>query len=493
MKPDAPAQPPPCSPAARAGRSPWLLFAVVLIGSFLGPLSGSIINVALPSIAADYVIDVQTVKWVVLIYLLGSAALLPIVGKFGRWLGEARQFTAGLMIFTLAAAGCALAPHGSIAWLVVGRGVQAAGAALMFGMGPALVTRFIPTERRSLAFGIIGSVVAVALISGPPLGVVICDLLDWRWVFWVQVLVAAAGAVAAACLLPVDERDGAPVIPVASIAGWFALMLGLVMISEAFSKGLWIEYLPLTGALTAAGIALFAFAETRRHRLFDYALFRYPAFWRGVIGSILLYLAIAVLILFMPFYLEDYLRLSTGMRGLLFSLSPLATVFAGPAAGHLADRIGFRVPVISGLVVALCGLTLMAWATTVDLLWAFGLGSAVMGAGTGLFSGPNFSAMMGSVSTAQRSIASGMSTLTRNIGFLVGTSVGALGFGLMLAAYGGRELMLAARTQQLAEAVPYDAFIYAFSRALGISAVLIVIALIVSLGFPNRVRTPAAD
>jgi MFS family permease len=168
-------------------------------------------------------------------------------------------------------------------------------------------------------------------------------------------------------------------------------------------------------------------------------------------------------------------------------------VFAGPAAGHLADRIGFRVPIISGLVVAMCGLAVMAWATTAGLLWVFGLGSAVMGAGTGLFSGPNFSAMMGSVSASQRSIASGMSTLTRNIGFLVGISVGALGFGLMLSAVGGPEMMLAARTHLLAEAVPYEAFIYAFSRALGFSAVLIVAALIISLGFPNRVQPPAAE
>ncbi|MBN2081780.1 MFS transporter [bacterium] len=474
------------TPAA-GPRNPWLLFAVLLMGSFLGPLSGSIINVALPAIASDYSIDLQTVKWVTLIYLLGSAALLPVVGKLGRWVGEGRQYTTGMLVFTVAAAACALAPHSGVSWLVVWRGIQSIGAALMFGMAPALVTRYVPGHRRSLAFGLIGSVVAVALITGPALGVVICDLLNWRWIFGVLLLAGAITAVAAFSLLPKDERDGRPVIPTASILGWFILILGLVLISEAFSKGLWFVFLPLTGSLTAAGIALFAYAETRRHRLFDYALFAYPAFWRGVVSSILLYVTISVMILFMPFYLEDYLQLSTGLRGLFFSLGPIATVFAGPLAGHLADRIGFRIPIISGLVATLLGLATMAWATAHGVLWVFGLGAAITGAGNGMFSGPNFSAMMGSVSPIQRSIASSMSSLTRNIGFLLGTSVGALGFSLLLAVVGGRAMMLAARTEQLALAVPLETFVAAFSNALIVCVGLIVLALGVCLGFPNRV------
>lgn len=473
-------------------RNPWVLFAVLLMGSFLGPLSGSIINVALPSIGADYAIDVQTVKWVVLIYLLGSASLLPVVGKLGHWIGEGRQYTAGMIIFTIAAAACAFAPDSGISWLVIWRGIQSIGAALMFGMSPALVTRYVPGKRRSLAFGIIGSVVAVALITGPALGVIICDLLDWRWIFGVLLFAGAVTSVAASILLPPDQRAGRPVIPFVSIAGWFMLILGLVMVGEAFSKGFWIEHLPLTGALTAIGIGIFAFGETRRHRLFDYTLFHYAAFEQGVISSILIYLSISVLILFMPFYLEDYEKLSTGMRMLFFSLSPISTIFAGPLGGSFADRIGFRLPIIAGLLAAMTGLVVMAWATISGQLWLFGLGSAITGAGNGLFSGPNFSAMMGSVSAAQRSIASSMSTLTRNIGFLIGTSLGALVFGLLLAAAGGRDLMIAARTHQLAEVVPYDAFVFSFSRALLMSAVLVAVALVICLRYPNRVEAAGA-
>ncbi len=332
----------------------------------------------------------------------------------------------------------------------------------------------------------------MALIAGPALGVVICDLLDWRWIFGVLLLAGALTAIAAIALLPGDERAARPVIPVASIAGWFILVFGLVLIGEAFSKGLWVEYLPLIIMLTAIGISVFAFAETRKNKLFDYTLFRYPAFRRGVVSAILLYLSISVIILFMPFYLEDYEKLSTGMRTLFFSLSPISTVFAGPLGGHLADRIGFRVPILSGLFASTTGLLLMSWAVSAGSLWVFGLALTVVGLGNGMFSGPNFSGMMGSVSSTQRSVASGMSTLTRNIGFLVGISLGALVFGILLSVVGGRELMVAARMHQLESVVPYGAFAYAFSRSLLISAGLLAIALLTVLRYPNRVEPTEA-
>jgi MFS family permease len=358
----------------------------------------------------------------------------------------------------------------------------------MFGMGPALLTLYFPAERRSLAFGITGSVVALALITGPPLGVVLCDLLDWHWVFWVQVPVALAGVIVCSILLPADVRHKRPLIPVASILSWFVFVAALILLSEAFSKGLWFSYWPLTTFVTIAALLLLIYAESRPLTLFNYTVLRYPAFWRGVIAAVLLYLAISTMILLMPFYLEDYLRLPTWEKGLIFGASPLATAFFGPAAGHLADRIGFRLPVIAGLVIFIISLPVMIWSLAASSLWAFILAFALMGMGSGLFSGPNFAAMMGSVSSAQRSVASSMSTLTRNLGFLLGLSLGSLLFGLELSWLAGTSMMHAARTQELASVVPLEVFKAAFERLLLINAALLIVALAFSLRFPNRVR-----
>lgn len=472
-----------------AARHPWWILAVVMLGSFLGPLSGSIINVALPSISSAFHVDLQTVKWVVLNYLLVTTALLPLVGYFGRWIGEGRQYKLGFLIFMLAAIACALAPTLGIHWLILFRGIQAVGAALMFGMGPALITLYFPAERRSLAFGMLGSIVALALITGPPLGVVLCDLLDWHWVFWVQVPVAAAGVIVGSILLPPDSRHVRPLIPVGSIFGWFVFVAALTFLSEAFSKGLWIDFWPLIAAVTVGALLYLIYMESRPLTLFNYAVLRYPAFWRGVIGAVLLYLTISILILLMPFYLEDYLKLPTWEKGLIFAASPLATAFFGPAAGHLADRIGFRLPVILGLLVFILSLPVMIWSLAASSLWAFCLAFAMMGMGSGLFSGPNFAAMMGSVNSAQRSVASSMSTLTRNLGFLLGLSLGSLMFGLLLSWLSGPEMMHAARTEELASVVPLPVFKAAFERLLLISAALMLVALAFSFRYPNSVKS----
>lgn len=470
-------------------RNPWLSFAIVTIGSFLGPLSGSITNVALPAMAADYQVDLQTVKWVVLIYLLVSTSLIPVVGKLGGWAGEGRTYIVGFAIFALASVFCALAPPSmGLGWIVAGRGLQAIGSAMLFAVSLGLVTRYVPQQRRSMAFGIIGSVVSIALIIGPPLGVVLTDTLGWRWVFWVLVPVAAAGALAGLHYLPRDQRLAAGRWGWPSALLWSILVTGLVLISEAYSKGLWLEFVPYTIGATAVAIALFALVEVRGTQLFDYTMFRYPAFWRGSIGGLLVYLSLVVLILLLPFYFDDILNLGTATKGLLFALNPLVMSFTGPLAGNLADRLGFRLPLIGGLSVLIVAYLLMAVSIWHQSLVMLGVAQCLLGLGNGLFSGPNFSAMMGSVAASQRSVASSFCSLTRGIGFLVGTSLGSLWFGWALLIIGGHELMVAARTQVLAEAVSTEQFTHAFGMVLLICVALNIIALAFSLSFPNRVE-----
>jgi hypothetical protein len=117
-----------------------------------------------------------------------------------------------------------------------------------------------------------------------------------------------------------------------------------------------------------------------------------------------------------------------------------------------------------------------------------GLSMVLVGAGAGLYNGPNYASMLGGVSPLQRSLASSIGALTRNMGFLAGTSLGSVAFGLLLAQFGGRRLMLAARSEVLSpQTVPFDAFGYAFSHLLLGCAALAAIGLLISLRYPNRV------
>jgi MFS family permease len=469
----------------------WWIFAVIGAGSFLGPLSGSIVNVALPSIARGFSVDVQSAKWVVLAYLMVNTVLLPIVGKLGQKYGEARVYTIGFGVYCLGSIACALcgyavdAGHDGL-WLLVGaRVLQAAGSALLFAVGSALVTHYVPPERRGLAFGLIGSIVAIALVTGPVLGGVLADGLGWPWIFWVLVPVTLIGLVACLTLLPVDEPHGAD-IPAISSTLWAGVVIAATLLGEAFSKGLWVQYLPITLGLLVLSVIAFAYSERKGQPLFDYSLFRIAVYRMGAVTNILIFLVIFALIIFLPFYMIEYRGLSMKQAGMMLAISPLLSILIGPGSGHLADRIGYRFPVLGGLALNACGYALMAAAIYRDQLWLVGVSLGVMGAGGAIFSGPVFAAMMGSVSPQQRPLASSFGSLTRNLGFLGGTSLSAIAFGALLWRYGGYDLMLAARTSELHVVVAKPAFLFAFGGVLVGCAVLTTLALFMARKFPNR-------
>ena len=106
----------------------------------------------------------------------------------GQRFGEGRLYSSGLAVYVLASTACALtayAPRPSLLLLVVARAAQASGSSMMFATGGALVAKYIPPERRGMAFGLVGSIVAMALISGPVFGGLICAFSSWPWIFWV--------------------------------------------------------------------------------------------------------------------------------------------------------------------------------------------------------------------------------------------------------------------------------------------------------------------
>lgn len=476
--------------AHRLNSNPWLIFTVIGLGSFLGPLSGSITNVALPSIGEFFSADMQSTKWVVLVYLMVSTFMLPIAGKWGQRYGEGRLYATGLAIYFFASMLCAMTaytPQPELMLLVSSRAVQALGSSLMFATGGALVTRYIPIARRGFAFGMMGSIVAMALISGPVIGGLICAKLQWNMIFWVLVPVAALGYLASRIMLPAEKLPDASVtLPSRSSFAWLLVVVGFTLIGEAFSKGLWFDYLWLTALATLVALLGFIASERVGPSLFDYSMFRIAAFRMSAQGAVMVNVVMFVLILLMPFYLEIYLGIPLERIGMLLGAAPLCSFFFGPLAGHLADRIGFRIPIITGLSVMLAGFGLLVYATSNESPLQIGLGLALLGAGSGIYGGPNFAAMMSCVSPAQRPLASSFNSLTRNLGFLAGTSLGSIALGLFLEAY-HHGYGVAARTEVLTpQAVPEAAFVFAYSRVLLLCAVGCLAGLISSLRFPVR-------
>lgn len=476
---------------------PWPQLGTVLLGAFLGPFGGMITGFALPSIARDFSVDLQTVKWVTLIFWLVTTFLVPVTGFLGRRFGEARMFLTGFCIDACGTLLCGFAAHESLGWLLFFRAIQGLGSATMFALFGALITRIVPPERRGLAFGLAGATVAVSITLAPVLGGIMLGTVGWRGVFFVQLPIHLCGIYFSWRLLRREAIGAAEAFPWASALSWLVLTGGLVLTAEHFSSGFFPARLPLLLGLTGLGLAAFLWCEIKQRPLFEYGLFRIPAIRMAASGALLTNIAVFAMLLMLPFYFEDYLHYSPERMGLLMSLSPLLTLLLSPTAGSLSDRIGFRLPVWAGLLCAAGSYACFALGLAPGAAGQSGLIITALilnGAAGGLFNSPAMSAMMGSAGTRLRSEASAFSSLMRNLGFMGGTALGSLWLGLFIGLNpaGGPAMQAAARSRELAQAVPQSVFISSAAGVFWICVGVTLLALLLCLPFPQRV-SPAGE
>jgi MFS family permease len=241
------------------------------------------------------------------------------------------------------------------------------------------------------------------------------------------------------------------------------------------------------------GAVGFYLAERRPGSLFHYDLFRNRRYWLGALGVFVMNLTFSVMILLLPFYLEDYLLLREDQAGLMLGICPLLTLLAAPLAGQLADRSGALWPAVAGFAACASGFALLAQpGIQGNNLW-LGIGLGLLGIAGGLFNSPVIAAMMGSVTEEQRPYASSFNSLARNLGFMSGTTFGALWLGLFLAAYGGQTLRAAAHSEQLSQAVPLVAFRYAAGATFWVCTAACALLALMMLRYPNRMPQPEAS
>ena len=172
----------------------WVL-ALTSVASLMIALDVLVVSTALDQIGKDFEAPVEALGWTVNAYILTFAVLLMTAAVAGDRYGRRRLFVVGLLVFTAASVGCALAS--SVGWLIAARAAQGVGAAILMPMALALVTAAYPPEQRSWALGIYSSVTALSSVLGPVVGGAITYGLAWPWVFWLNVpigLVAAAFA-----------------------------------------------------------------------------------------------------------------------------------------------------------------------------------------------------------------------------------------------------------------------------------------------------------
>jgi len=405
----------------------WLSFAAIGLGTFVGYLDTSIVNIALPTLTRYFQTDLSVIKWVVTSYLLMITGLVVIFGRLADIYGRKRLYILGLGIFTVSSALCGSAP--SIWALVVFRSFQGIGAAALLANGAALITETFPAPERGRAFGMLASVLAFAAITGPLIGGFLTDRVGWSSIFYVNVPLGIVAAILAARVLPGQARSRATEsFDLAGAIALFACLTSFLLLTSALSKPDWkvSAVIPLLLATLLFAIGFLIVEMRVEQALVDLQIFRSWAFSAAALSSFLAFWSIASISFLVPFYLDRVLLLDPTRSGALLAPVPLGLAIAAPLGGRLADRFGVRAISTIGAVVNFFGLialsTLGTNTSTLGVIFRL----VPFGIGMGLFQPPNSNAMMGAVPSNRLGIVSGMISALKNLGSMTGVAVTSL-------------------------------------------------------------------
>lgn len=427
------AEHPPLPVLARLSSYRWLVVGTVCVGAFLGQLDASIATLVLPTLESVFQGPVATVEWVALAYLLALAALVVPFGRLADLVGRKMLYTTGFVVFIVGSALCGWAP--SLSWLIVFRVVQAVGAAMLQANSVAIIASAARPWELGRAIGVQGAAQAVGLAVGPSVGGLLIAHLGWEWVFFIAVPFGLLGAALGWFVLPLTAHEPRPGPrerfdwPGAALFGP-AIAAALLALSYADVWG-WTS-LTLVGVVVLAALMFGVFLLVERRALYplvDFTLFRHRLFTAGISAGLLSYAVLFGSLFLLPFTLERVLGYDAGAAGLLLSPVPVALGIVAPAAGLFTDRVGSRLPTVTGMLIAAAALGGLALAPHAALPVVLGL-LVLLGAGVGLFTPANNSAIMASAPPHRRGLAAGLLNMTRSLG----TSLGVAGTGAVLAA-----------------------------------------------------------
>jgi EmrB/QacA subfamily drug resistance transporter len=397
------------------------LWATVL-GSSVAMIDMTVINVALPAIAQGLQADAAGVQWTVNAFMLPLSALVLVGGALADATGRKRIFMIGLLLFTLASLGCALAPN--LGWLIAARVGQGVGAALLTPASLAILGADFEGEARAKAIGTWAAASAVAVGAGPIVGGWLVDGFGWRWVFALIVPPAAA----AMLLALVGVRGGRD--PEASSPDW----VGGALATVGLGLLVWGLTLATTGgdhglAYAVGGLAFGALFLWWEKRLGDgamvpLALFGTTRFTALTALTFLLYAALSGVLLLLP-----YLLISTGWSATAAgtALLPLPVIMAtgSRAAGAMAERVGAHWLLAAGSVITGIGFAVMLMIpnTEIDFLRHVLPAMSLVGIGMTMAVAPLTTAVIAAADQHHAGAASGVNSATARIGGMVAVSL----------------------------------------------------------------------
>lgn len=406
----------------------WAI-ATVALAIFLTVVDQTIVNVALPTIAADLNVDASSSVWIVNAYQVAIMLSLLPLSAVGDIFGYKRVYLAGLALFGIASLGCALAS--SLAVLTGMRVVQGLGAAGVMSVNMALVRFIHPINRLGHGIGINAVIIAVSAAAGPTIASSILAFAPWPWLFAIKVPIAIVAVTIGIYALPETPRATHPFDAISAILSTITFGT-LIAFLDGLSRPTPLMLIAAELALTlGAGFVLYRRQLRMVLPLLPVDLLRIPMFTLSISTSICSFLAQTLAFIALPFHLQA-IGYSAVDTGLLMTPWPIATAIFAPISGKLSDRYPAGLLGLLGLAAFAAGLAALAIlsdrTSMTDVAWRM----AIAGAGFGLYQSPNNRTIQASAPRSRSGGASGMQAMARLLGQTVGAALTALIFARFL-------------------------------------------------------------
>ena len=386
-------------------------------------LDNTVVNVALPTISRDLEAGVSELQWIVDGYVLAFASLLLTGGILGDRYGRKKMFLGGLAIFTFASIACGLSS--TTAQLILARGVQGVGAALLMPGTLSIITVTFPPQERARAIGLWAGMSALALALGPTVGGLMVEHLGWESVFFLNAPIGLIAFLVATRTVSESVSAEQRSLDVPGLGlGTSTLFLATYGLIESNERG-WSDP-TIIGSLVGAAVLLVAFLmwESKSPKaMMPLRFFKIPAFSAGNAVAFSVSLGMFATFFFLSLYMQTIRGYSAFEAGVRFLPMTLMIIVTAPLAGKYAQRHGSRIPMTYGLLLAGSGLLALSrldvGTSYLLMLPVF----AIMGHGMGATMAPMTAAVMNAVGHERAGLGSAMTNTSREVGGVFGIAL----------------------------------------------------------------------
>jgi EmrB/QacA subfamily drug resistance transporter len=356
---ESPVQPAAAPPGSAEPRIGWLVPAIIGSALFMQTLNATVLSNALPTMARALDVEPLRLNLAITVYMLTTAVFLPISGWAADRFGTKRVFLAAMVLYAVSSAGCGFA--NSLQDLVLARALQGVAGAMMVPVGRLVLLRTTPKAQLVGAMSVLTMPALLGPVLGPPIGGFVVTFWDWRWIFFINLPIAAIGVALVARFVPNVQEQAVSPIDWRGVAltgfGMAALIFGFENLGRDALPS------PLVAALFAGGaFCLWLYVRHARgnaHAILDLSLFRVQTFNASVVGGAFMRLAMGAT----PFMLALLLQLGFGMSafqaGMLTFISAAGALVMKTTAPPILRRFGFRTVLSVNAVIT--GITFLAY------------------------------------------------------------------------------------------------------------------------------------